>query len=117
MDIGQLMMDALMDKPQKNVSNEVTAQQVERYKIKHDIQPGMRVKWKEGLKNKRSPEYGESVLVFDVLDRESMKNDSKTERMLGTPYFGEILDLQLAFTDSDGVFVIFHVDSKRFEPA
>lgn len=80
---------------------------------KVEIKAGDIVQWKDGLKNRRWPEYGEQVLVVEVKETPLYRthNDS------GLPSFGEPLDLVLARLDSDGDFLHYHVDSRRFELA
>lgn len=86
-----------------------------RYKLfleKHEFVPGQLVKWKEGLKNKRRPGYGEPAIVIKVLPEPILDKSGDA----GSPYFREPLDLLLGVIDEDGDFIIFHYDKRRFEP-
>ncbi len=79
----------------------------------HQFQPGQLVQWKKGLKNKRTPEYGEPVVVVQVL-AEAVYEQKETSA--GSPYFREPLTLVAGEVDKDGDFLCFHYDARRFEP-
>ena len=74
---------------------------------------GARVVWKDCLKNKRSPEYGEVVIITRSLAQPIADN----ERSAGSCYFNEPLDIAIAKLDSDGDLVEYHFDSRRFRLA
>jgi|SRR6185312_342128 hypothetical protein len=76
------------------------------------LQPGMLAQWKEGMKNRRTPDYGIPMVVVAVLDQPVI--DSTFES--GSVYFRERLDIILGFLDEDGEFCTLHYDSHRFEP-
>ncbi|MGA2967338.1 MAG: hypothetical protein ABSD64_14095 [Terriglobales bacterium] len=76
-----------------------------------DFRPGDIVKWKPGLKNKTRPQYGEPVIVAEVLPEPQI--DPKMEA--STAYFREPLTLVLGIMDEDDDFVLFHYDGRRFE--
>jgi len=78
----------------------------------YDFEPGDLVVWKEGLKNKARPAFAEPAIVMQVLEQ-PLKD---LEKSAGTPYFNEPLDLVLGILDSDGDFVVFHYDKRRFQP-
>jgi len=78
----------------------------------HKFSKGQIVKWKKGLKNRRLPKENQPAIVWDVLSEPIIQDD----RDAGTPYFREPLDIALALLDKEGDLVIFHYDSKRFEP-
>lgn len=78
----------------------------------HRFAPGTLAVWKPGLRNKKKPEYGEPVIVIEhMADPIYGGNDNS-----GTPYFREPLDLAAGFVDSDGDFIQFYFDSRRFQP-
>ncbi len=79
--------------------------------IKHDFKAGDLVRWKQGLKNKRSPLYDQPAIVIDVLERPLRDTESDA----GSPYFGESLDLVLGVL-VDMEFLMYHFDKRRFEP-
>jgi hypothetical protein len=85
----------------------------ESMRIKHTFNPKQLVRWKSGLKNKGLPEYNEPAIVWEVLPHPRFDNDAQSA---GTPYFHEPLDIILAVLDEDDDFVLFHYDSRRFEP-
>lgn len=69
------------------------------------------VVWKEGLKNKNFPEYGQPAVVIEQLERPiiNLSDDS------GSSYYREPLDLILAILSGEGQFVTFYYDSRRFQ--
>lgn len=83
-----------------------------RYETYHTLKPGMLVRWKAGLKNKKRPEYNEPAIVMEVLLDPLRDNENGA----GSAYYREPLDLLLGLIDGDGDFVIFHFDQRRFEP-
>jgi hypothetical protein len=84
----------------------------QRFNRKADFAVGQLVQWKKGMRNKRSPAYGQPAIVIERLD--APVYDS--EKSAGSPYFHEPLTLVLGVIDKDGDFVGFHYDARRFEP-
>jgi hypothetical protein len=84
----------------------------ERFQQRHAFAPGQLVRWKEGLKNKSRPGYGSPGVVMEVLAT-AIEDVSQTA---GSAYYREPLDLVLGLLDSDGGLVVYHYDSRRFEP-
>jgi hypothetical protein len=78
---------------------------------KHEFKPGDVVQWKQGLRDRRVPEYGVPVIVVEV---KPGNVDPTTES--GTPYFQCPCDLVVGFGDPRGDFVLYHNDARRFEP-
>jgi hypothetical protein len=78
----------------------------------HEFKPGEFVTWKEGLKNRKRPEYGEPVVVVEVLDQflTSDKFDSASS------YFNEPLDIVLGMLNADDELITYHFDRRRFQP-
>jgi hypothetical protein len=71
------------------------------------------VKWKKGLKNRKFPTENQPAIIVDILNP-PLKN---TEQEAGSPYFRESLDVILGIIDEKrGDFIVFHYDSRRFEP-
>jgi len=69
------------------------------------------VMWKNGMRNRRLPKYGQVVIVSAVFDC-VMYNAEKSS---GSPYFREPETIKIAFVDEDdGEFVEFCMDSQRF---
>ncbi len=97
-----------------------TAEEVARMKAcfarlgkEHNFKPGQLVQWKKGLKNKRTPEYGEPIIVTQFLDTtvfDTTCGDSSS------PYFREPLTLIAGELTGNGDFLCFHYDARRFEP-
>ena len=73
---------------------------------------GQIIKWKPGLKNRRFPEYGEPVIVTDVL---SVPIFDPCENSAGSPYFQEPLNIVVGMCREDE-FIEFRLDGRRFEP-
>lgn len=82
----------------------------------HRFKPGDLVTWKPGLMNRRVPLRGQPAVVVSVLAEPIL--DTETES--GSTYFREPHDLVLGVIwDKEpgrGDFVLFHFDSRRFEP-
>jgi hypothetical protein len=80
---------------------------------KYDFKKGQIVKWKKNLKNRRLPTENQPAIVVDILYPPLLSNEEET----GNTYFREPLDIILGFiNESDGAFIVFHYDSRRFEP-
>ncbi|MEM4720893.1 MAG: hypothetical protein QXT73_02350 [Candidatus Methanomethylicaceae archaeon] len=79
---------------------------------KHTFKPGQLVTWKPGLKNFRRPNYDEPAVVVEVLE-EPIYN---TQDSVGSPYFRMPMDIVLGLIDEDGDFMMYHFDSRRFQP-
>jgi hypothetical protein len=82
------------------------------FDIKHQFKPGQIVRWKTGLQNKRLPRVGDPAIVMS-LENPPLRDPEKSA---GSAYFNEPLDVALGLVDSDGDFVTFLFDSRRFEP-
>jgi len=68
------------------------------------------VTWKEGLRNKKHPEFGSPAIVVKVLDEPIHDVASGA----GSPYFNEPLGIVIGVIDDDGDFICFHNDPRRF---
>lgn len=84
----------------------------EMFNAKHTFQPGMLIKWKPGLRNKKKPMYEEPCIVVEVLGSPVVGTTDES----GSAYFREPLDIIAGFIEDDGGFVAFHFDSRRFMP-
>lgn len=71
------------------------------------------VVWKDGLKNKNYPEYGQPAIVLERLDTPIVNSIDDT----GSTYFNERLDIALGLIsrDEDDAFLVFYYDSRRFK--
>jgi len=78
----------------------------------HSFSEGQVVKWKAGLRNRKLPRENQPAIVWEILCEPIVQNDQDT----GTPYFRERLDIALALLDKEGDFIVYHYDSRRFEP-
>lgn len=77
---------------------------------KHTFKPGDIVEWKPGLKNKRSPG---PFIIGEVLNVPLFET---TDGGSGSCYFRQPIDVTAGFIDSDGDFLFYHYDSRRFKP-
>jgi hypothetical protein len=84
----------------------------ERLDTFHSFTKGQFVKWKPGLKNRKTPDYGEPAIVTAVLP--SAIYDS-SEVSAGSPYFQEPLTFVIGIYQEDDLLE-FRLDSRRFEP-
>jgi len=84
---------------------------VEKYNQKNSFKIGDIVQWKEGLKNKKRPQFGEPCIVIEVLD----KAISDIQAPIASPYFAEKLDIKLGLLGDNKEFFTFHYDQNRFE--
>jgi len=82
------------------------------FQHRHQFAVGELVKWKPGFKITKRPDYDQPAVVVEVLD--SPVFDGTTDA--GYISFRQPLDIILGFMDSDGDFVAYYFDSRRFEP-
>lgn len=104
-DFGEMLDPAVA---QKNLLRELT----ERLDERHEFSKGQFVMWKAGLRNRKSPEYGEPVIVREVC---SIPKFDPSESSASSPYFEEPLTLVIALYRDDDL-VEYRVDGRRFEP-
>jgi hypothetical protein len=76
------------------------------------LRPGQLAIWKPGLKNRRFPAYGQPAIVVEALDPPVLEHEMES----GAPYFREPLDLLLGILHPEGDFLVYHFDSRRFQP-
>ena len=74
---------------------------------------GQLVQWKKGLKNKRTPAYGDPVVVIETLAQPLFDQQANSA---GSPYFREPLTLVAGELDGEGDLLCFYYDGRRFEP-
>lgn len=87
---------------------------IELYKVlqkEHTFSKGQLVRWKEHMRNAKSPDYGAPAIVTQVC--EPFFDESQG---MGTPYYKEPLDIRIGMMDREGDFLEFWANSKRFEP-
>jgi hypothetical protein len=77
----------------------------------HDFCPGDVIVWKENMRNKTLPEYGQPVVVTQVKPGHVSPNEES-----GSCYYREPIDLVIGTIDEDGELREWYVDSRRFEP-
>lgn len=76
------------------------------------FQVGDLVTWKEGMRNKKSPEYGEPIIIFEVFDT-TFRNTNDN----GTPYSLEPLHGRalVQIDNEDGELMVYPIDFNRFK--
>lgn len=84
---------------------------VANYNLQQPFSVGDIVQWKEGLKNKIRPQYGEPCIVIEILNTPIFDNDAP----IASPYFSERLDIKLGILGENAEFFTFHYDKNRFE--
>lgn len=62
--------------------------------------------WKDGLKNKRFPAYGQPSILLEKIEPPLTDSDVS---------YNEELDIQLGFISEKDEFLIFNYDSSRFK--
>jgi hypothetical protein len=82
------------------------------FQKRHEFKPGVVVRWKTGMKNKKFPRDDHPALVMEVL-KTPLTDETKDA---GSTYFREPLDIVLGIIHPDGDFLTFYFDSRRFEP-
>ncbi len=75
------------------------------------IKAGDAIVWKEGLKNRRLPEYGAPIIVVEVIDPPILDDEKST----ASTYFREPLTIRAAALDEDDEMMMWHFDGSRFE--
>lgn len=81
------------------------------YWKEYHFKPGMLVTWKPGLKNKKTPDYGEPLVLVELLDTPVLDEENGS----GSPYFREPLDIICGEIQKSN-FALYHYDSHRFMP-
>ncbi len=87
---------------------------IELYKVlqkEHTFSKGQLVRWKEHMRNAKSPDYGAPAIVTQVC--EPFLDETQG---MWTPYYKEPLDIRIGMLNQDGDFLEFWANSKRFEP-
>lgn len=79
---------------------------------KHEFKVGDLICLTPGMKNLRWPDYGEPVIVTEVLEAPHID----TEGGPGSNHFMERKDIRIGIITSGGEFNEFVVDSRRFQP-
>ena len=79
---------------------------------KNEFKVGDLVEWKEGMKNRNLPEYGEAVIITAVPP--GLLSLDYTDG--GTPYELEPRDIKIGVFHESGDFLEFAYDSRRFKP-
>lgn len=81
------------------------------FHVEHVFEPGDLVKVKPGMRNSKVGLQGRPLIVMDVLT-----TPVPTGAPTNSLYHHERLDLYVAEIDKDGDYIVWLVDSRRFEP-
>jgi hypothetical protein len=73
---------------------------------KRNFEAGNIVIWKEGLKNKRLPNYEQPSIILRSMEPPEVDESDPNS---------EILDIELGFITEDDEFLVFKYDGSRFE--
>jgi hypothetical protein len=76
-----------------------------------DFKAGDLVKWKQGLKNRKKPEYNQPAIVIEILDNPVVSEEGSS----GSPYFKELLTIVLGVMTENNEFSTYYFDKKRFD--
>jgi len=68
--------------------------------------------WKDGLKNRVRPDYGQPAIVVEVLEAPVVHPTAESL----TSDLQDKLDIVLGVMTEDNLFAFFHFDRARFEP-
>jgi Uma2 family endonuclease len=93
---------------EKHIS--ILKESVEKYNQDYNFNIGDILQWKDGLKNKKRPQYGEPCVVVEILDNPISDNEAP----IASPYYLEKLDIKLGLLADNGEFFTFHYDKNRF---
>lgn len=117
----EMMMQAQQEEKSKALKKEVTREQrlkelFDSFSVsKEDLKIGDIVYWKEGLKNKKYPKYGEPGIVVEVLNTPFLSTTPDS----GSSDFREDLSIKIGIVldderGEDARFVCFYFDKFRF---
>lgn len=82
------------------------------YNVRHNFEVGQLVMWKDGLKNRVRPDYGQPAIVVEVLEAPVVHPTAESL----TSDLQDKLDIVLGVMTEDNLFAFFHFDRARFEP-
>ena len=88
------------------------SQLAEDYLHEHTFQKGDLVTWKPGLRNRKMPDYGEPMVVVEVLGEPVYDQTADS----GSPYFREPLTVRCLLVDEEGDALVFYYDARRLMP-
>ncbi len=107
-----LDVEPKLHKVDKDAAARLRAAQ-DRLNVAHEFRIGDLVQWKQGLKNRKRPAYGEPAIVTRVLH--PFVTDPTQE--VGDRSYGEQLTVVLGLlNDARGELDEYHFDGRRFEP-
>ena len=87
---------------------------VDSYNTQYTFKPGDVIELKPFLRNKRLPNYGQPIIVTEVLDCPIQGTQTGTDT--GSAHFAESLDIRCGVRDEDDDMLFFYYDSRRFMP-
>ena len=113
-DISEFLKNRFKNPKIENVQEHINKLQFaqQQLSVSYEFKAGDILVWKKGLKNRARPAENEPIVVLEILETPTFD----TEKGAGSAYFKEPLDLIAGLVDSDGDFIIFYFDKRRFEP-
>ena len=111
--VGYMTKRLMSELPEeKSMAPELLQSHYESY-TKQDpkIREGALVQWKDWMKNRSTPAYGEPAIVVKVLDEPILFQDSDPD----SPSYLEHLDMVLGVLGEDSEFIVRCYDSNRFK--
>lgn len=79
---------------------------------RHDFAVGDLVTWKPGMSFKKRPRVGQAAIVAQILESPIERPDKE----YGGAYATESLDMVIGVIDSEGDYLEYFADSRRFQP-
>lgn len=76
-----------------------------------EFKEGDLVQWKDGLKNRRFPDYNEPAIIMEVLDEPIYNEDEEP----ASPYYNEPLTIKIGFLVDERDFITYLVNQRRLE--
>jgi len=92
-----------------SISTDELVKLAARYLEPNEFRTGDMVVWKDGMKNKMRPAYGQPVVVVELI------NLRNTSEHYGSQHWGQPETIRCAFVDNDGEFLTFPCDGNRFK--
>ena len=85
---------------------------IDAYNTPFSFKPGDVIELKPFLRNKQLPNYGQPIIIIEVLDCPIHRNATNTSSV----NFAESLDIRCGVRDEDGDVLFFYYNSRRFMP-
>ncbi|EKQ3556038.1 hypothetical protein P4464_000512 [Salmonella enterica] len=117
MNLSELLNEASKEMNRRNNEKKASIEEIKDFITRLNHKPerpfkyGDIVAWKDGMKNRRFPDYDEKCVISEVLDTPTSCPDGT-----GSPYYMEPLDVKVVVF-MDGEFCEYMFDSRRLRHA